>query len=140
MSHNLLSYRLCFFSCNGYQFWADEIERRRRNGLPTKRKRQDRLPAYFYTVRIINPPDVAANETPVFSEEQSQWQGTRVLREHVLSDAHSQSELRKWWFTRSSKYYRHHPIDNIEHPYGTYTIEYIFTWDIHIERKSLSIL
>ena len=87
----------------------DERQRRRRAGLPPRRssKNKDRVPSYFYTVRIRNPADVAANERPIFQEIQFEWRGTRVEREHIQSDSHSDSELRKWWFTRSSKYYSH---------------------------------
>ena len=90
----------------------DERQRRVRKGLSLRRskKNKDKVPSFFYTTRIRNPPDVTANESPVFTPEQSIWKGTQVEREHVQSDAHSNSELSKWWFTRhthSSKYYRH---------------------------------
>ena len=84
------------------------MERRRHNGLPIQRnKRQEKLPSFFYSVRIVNPPEVAANEDPVFNEGQEQWRGRKILREHVRNDQHGHSELSKWWFTRSSKYYSH---------------------------------
>ena len=75
-----------------------------RNGLPVRRskKNKDKVPSYFYTVRIKNPPDVAANESPIFPEEHLAWKGTQIVREHVQSDSHSASELSKWWYTRSS--------------------------------------
>ena len=57
-----------------------------------------------------NPPDVAANESPIFGDDQQMWKGNQVLREHVQSDAHANSELRKWWFTRSRKSIDHHTI------------------------------
>ena len=97
------------FSDVGYSLWMDERQRRRRAGLPPRRssKNKDKVPSYFYTVRIRNPADVAANERPIFREEQFEWRGTKVNREHVQSDGHSNSELSKWWFTRSSKFYRH---------------------------------
>ena len=92
-------------SAVGYAYWMDERQRRRHNGLPARRtkKNKDKVPSYFYTTRIRNPPDVTANESPIFGEDQQIWKGTQVLREHVQSDAHASSELRKWWFTRHRK-------------------------------------
>ena len=83
----------------------DERRRRRHNGLPARRtkKHKEKVPSYFFTTRIRNPPDVTANESPIFGEDQQIWKGTQVLREHVQSDAHASSELRKWWFTRYRK-------------------------------------
>lgn len=94
----------------------DERQRRQRNGLPLRRssKHKEKVPSFFYTVRIRNPVDVAANERPIFPEHQFEWQGIKVNREHVQSDAHSNSELRKWWFTRSRKCYRHGTIVTID--------------------------
>ena len=87
----------------------DERNRRRRTGLPPRRSRKnkDKVPSYFYTTRIRNPLDVAANESPNFGEDQLIWKGTQILREHVQSDAHADSELRKWWYSRARKFYRH---------------------------------
>ena len=91
----------------------DERQRRLRKGLPLRRskKNKEKVPSFFYTTRIRNPPNVAANESPIFLPEQSAWKGTQVERGHVQSDAHSDSELSKWWFTRSqygsSKFYSH---------------------------------
>ena len=99
------------FSPVGYAFWMDERQRRMRNGLPLRRskKNKEKVPSFFYTVRIRNPPDVAANESPIFPEG-SAWKGTQIVREHVQSDSHSNSELSKWWYTRSQgdcKFYSH---------------------------------
>ena len=93
----------------------DERQRRRRNGLPLRRssKNKEKVPSYFYTVRIRNPADVAANIAPVFAEDQMMWRGSKITREHVQSDDHRNSELRKWWFTRSRKFYRHITIVTI---------------------------
>ena len=96
------------FSADGYALWLDERQRRRRNGLPLRRSRKNnknRVPSFFYTTRIKNPLDVAANEDPVFTEDQAMWRGTRVERGHIQSDAHEASELRKWWFSRARKFY-----------------------------------
>ena len=107
-----------YFSDVGYSYWLDERQRRRRNGLPLRRssKHKEKVPSYFYTVRIRNPLDVAANERPVFTEEQFPWKGTKISREHVQSDDHSNSELRKWWFTRSRKFYSSLTIVTIDSP------------------------
>ena len=87
----------------------DERQRRRHNGLTMRRtrKNKDKVPSYFYTTRIRNPPDVAANESPIFGDDEQMWKGTQVLRDHIQSDAHESSELRKWWFSRHRKYYSH---------------------------------
>ena len=97
----------------------DERQRRMRNGLPLRRtkKNKDKVPSYFYTVRIRNPPDVAANESPIFRNDQLVWKGAQIVREHVQSDAHSNSELSKWWFSRSRegsrKFYSSLAIDHL---------------------------
>ena len=98
-----------YFRATGYAFWLDERQRRRHKGLPARRSRKnkDKVPSYFYTVKIHNPPDVAANERPVFTEGQAIWRGTQVVREHIQNDAHERAGLRKWWFSRSRKYYSH---------------------------------
>ena len=104
MNHNYI-----IFSDVGYSLWLDERRRRRHLGLPPRRsaKHKEKVPSFFYTIRIRNPADVAANERPLFREAQFEWQGVKVNREHIQSDNHSNSELSKWWFTRSSKFYRH---------------------------------
>ena len=87
----------------------DERQRRRRQGLSARRssRNKEKVPSFFYTRRIRNPVDVAANERPLFAEEQFEWRGSKVNREHVQSDGHSNSELSKWWFSRHRKFYRH---------------------------------
>ena len=96
----------------------DERRRRRYNGLPARRskKNKEKVPSYFFTTRIRNPPDVTANESPIFGDDQQMWKGNQVLREHVQSDAHASSELRKWWFTRSRKFYSSLTIVTIDSP------------------------
>ena len=96
----------------------DERQRRRRNGLPARRssRNKDKVPSYFYTTRIRNPVDVAANERPIFTDEQFIWKGVKVNREHVQSDSHSNSELRKWQISRSSKFYSSRYIESIVSP------------------------
>ena len=96
----------------------DERQRRRRNGLPARRssRNKDKVPSYFFTSRIKNPVDVAANERPVFAEDQIIWKGTKVNREHVQSDSHSNSELRKWRISRYRKSYSSLSIVSMDSP------------------------
>ena len=122
----------------GYAFWMDERRRRRYNGLPARRtkKNKEKVPSYFFTTRIRNPPDVAANESPIFGDEQQMWKGNQVLREHVQSDAHANSELRKWWFTRYRKSIDHYTIACLGERL-TFSTSFTFHTDITIFLRNL---
>ena len=88
------------------------------------------MPSYFWTTRIRNPLDVAANIVPNFGEDQLVWKGAQVEREHVQSDTHRDSELRKWWFSRSRKFYSAPAIEYFQKLHGNesfITFENIFT-------------
>ena len=116
-----------YFSAVGYSFWLDERQRRRHNGLSMRRtrKHKDKVPSFFYTTRIRNPPDVPANESPIFGEDEQMWKGTQVLREHIQSDSHQSSELRKWWFSRYRKFYSHILLLYSTHESSTRMINWI---------------